>query len=274
MKLLLLLLGVAASCVAGQLDPSLGPRVCEQRCETMPLHNFFNQTCKELCETTRSLLSADCNDALTAWGSSDKMTGASASVASANLVSWFEMIVEMAITISNTSNPAAAAQAESIVIKGYLKDFGKYDQCHELEGAHYCPTSVKSTALSMGGMSMGMVGMCMPQTCSAADVDALWQHMLSTLQIKADFSTGTTCGMQTVDWDTGSIVMLVLCALLAILVATATIVAGCRAPEEPRVEKKPDKLSSGEYAAMSGNTLSVSLVCFIVAVLLQLLVNT
>ena len=113
--------------------------------------------------------------------------------------------------------------ATDLVVKGFLKDFGKHDQvcpndwlarvqhwdlttvglqCVTVPGAHYCHTGIKSSSFNTGPMSLATVGLCLPELCSSNDLEAVWTTIFKALNASSEFDIlSTSCGNQQVAWD-------------------------------------------------------------------------
>jgi len=234
--------------------------VCNTACDQLPLHKIFNASCHKICESTVGIVSKECDASLASWSNASSVTGAQARFSSANLVGWFDSVaatLEQALELK--SDPAAVKDmAMQVVIKGFLKDFGKYDQCVAVDGAHYCPTSIGAADASLaGGLSVGVLGLCLPATCSANEVNDLWYALTdaigtaATLDISAMASFTTTCGEQSVGWDAGTVIMVIICFLIALLVLLATAVEAMKPAAADSESNAQEAAKNNAYQSMS-----------------------
>ncbi|GAB5368998.1 hypothetical protein AAMO2058_001367300 [Amorphochlora amoebiformis] len=125
----------------------------------------------------------------------------------------------------------------------FLKDYGKYDACQEIQGAHICFT--KFTLGETLFSKYGPFGTCLPNTCSADDANWIWEESVSIITMAINASSlpaqeknvivstiqrtfsGLTekshCGNVTYGWTTGGYVMTVILSTLGFLVVIATL---------------------------------------------------
>ena len=169
-------------------------QICYSKCDEFPLHHLFNLTCKELCDSTTGLLSPACDASPSKWLNNAKtglgqgsIESTEAILSSANVLAWFEML--LATAQEATTSPAESKSME-IVIKGYLKDFGRYDQCTAISSAHYCPTWIDSPRVPE--VSLGVVALCLPATCQAEDIERVWGFALGHAQRQIELKTNQT----------------------------------------------------------------------------------
>jgi len=135
------------------------------------------------------------------------------------------------------ANPTDFDSLEGIMMKGFMNDYGKIDQCKTIPSAQYCYTQILPKMIDSGGNAAATAGLCLPETCPAEAIQFVWKTLFdmpipmgnstgaaSTMQVSSVFATKTVCGDQSVEWTIASVLVLVLCCLLAALVIVSTTI--------------------------------------------------
>ena len=209
---------------------------CDLLCPLAPaVYNISGQTCENLCNGVTKIAGSACVTSLFDWAQIDTATGQQAGFASTAMSHWLQMISQSAKTY--LANPTDFDSLEGIMMKGFMNDYGKIDQCKTIPSAQYCYTQILPKMIDSGGNAAATAGLCLPETCPAEAIQFVWKTLFdmpipmgnstgaaSTMQVSSVFATKTVCGDQSVEWTIASVLVLVLCCLLAALVIVSTTI--------------------------------------------------
>jgi len=215
------------------------PVICLNACTKLPLGSSLTGRCEEICASVAGVLSPPCQKSIENWAIDESYAELSsqATFASANVAGWFGQLM----ALSKIQNDTLTAQ--NMVAKGFLKDFGKYDQCQAIVGTHYCHSDIGTTAFNTGPMSLGLLALCLPETCSSRELTSVWHILLRVIKADSEFSIVSKCGDQSVAWDDGATIMLILCIMVVLLVVFATAASHYRTSQIPAADPESGYLA-------------------------------
>ncbi|XP_053380237.1 nose resistant to fluoxetine protein 6-like [Mercenaria mercenaria] len=129
------------------------------------------------------------------------------------------------------------------LLDGHFTWLGNYDECIAVEAIRYNDTIKKigpseaftgkyclasfplgTTGNSLTGPPMFSIGMCLPETCSSADVATLIITFISLLPFNVTLpSVSAVCQEKTLPYTDAAIAVIVICTIFAIIIITATL---------------------------------------------------
>ena len=110
----------------------------------------------------------------------------------------------------------AIGKLEPGFFEGDFYSFGSYDECMRIDTAQYC-LSTFNISLSKTPLPIPFVwGVCLPQDCNATDIEFMFKFI--------PFAKPPVCeSRKQPPYNAGAIVMLIVCGILACLIALGTL---------------------------------------------------
>eukprot|EP00467_Chlorarachnion_reptans_P007371 CAMPEP_0114500216 /NCGR_PEP_ID=MMETSP0109-20121206/7841_1 /TAXON_ID=29199 /ORGANISM="Chlorarachnion reptans, Strain CCCM449" /LENGTH=852 /DNA_ID=CAMNT_0001677853 /DNA_START=92 /DNA_END=2650 /DNA_ORIENTATION=- len=242
--------------------------ICNEAITFQLLPSSAMAFCVEQCATEVAPLSEGCKEALCDWSAelvpaifdpTKQMRLLEASFTSAKTLTAALLSYKSVLSISEAGGQTSGWDSLSL---GYLKNFGAYDGCEAIDGAHYCLTKIEIAP----GADIGPFALCVPSQCGVGDVNTIWngtETMIaktlvnvtraaspnSTISVSSLlFPLVTTCGDNSYPLDASAAAMISVLVLLAIAMLTATCLTAYYFYYKPSLPSSPrSRLQRGEY---------------------------
>lgn len=101
-------------------------------------------------------------------------------------------------------------------------------------------------------MSLAAVGLCLPQSCTARELQGVWAAIFQALNASDQFLFSSSCGNQHVNWDgSGAMIMIIICFLLGLIVTAATLVSMWELSQSKEVPLQAQSTSIHDYQSVN-----------------------
>jgi len=254
----LLCLLLIATCATGH-NVAQDLAKCAAICDLFGLSNTItSNACESLCNQTSEVLAGPCGDAMNDW--SGTAIGRKANFASANLLTWSQMVEDFVDTVVSDlkNNSVDIARLANIALNGDLTDYGKYESCVTTPGAEYCTSSLE-IVMGVRHVPVATVAMCLPNVCTQQEIQLVFDKALQATNISNAVAGGSisiaataTCGDQSVDWETGTSIMVALCVILLLLIGVSTVFSLLNSSGEEMVDSAKGPCQSSDLSSSFG----------------------